>query len=117
VQPPRVTPLRVGSVLTKPGSLPHRLGEIFREVADVPASFFGAAQDALDVHLRPKPNHVRGFGQLLTRLLPARQQRAGVGVGKGLGPSIPHRHPAVDIDGPVVGWPPHLVIRRGRDGP
>jgi hypothetical protein len=51
-------------------------------------SFLGAAQDVLDMRLRPKPHHVRGFAQLLTRLLPVPQQRAGVRIDEGLGSSL-----------------------------
>ena len=47
------------------------------------AGFFGAAQDAFDVYLGAEPDHVGGFGQFLTRLVPGRQRRPGVGVGEG----------------------------------
>ena len=91
MQPPRVIPLRVGSVLIKPGSLPHAFGEIFREIADVPPSFLRAAEDALDMDLCPEADHVRGFGQLLTRLLPTRQRRPGVGISERFRPAVPDR--------------------------
>ena len=44
------------------GGLPYRLGQIFCEVADVAAGFFGATEDAFDVYLRPEVDDVRGFG-------------------------------------------------------
>ena len=91
MQPPRVIPLRVGGVLIKPGGLPHAFGEIFREIADMATGFLSAAEDALDVHLRPEANHVRGFGQLLTRLLPTRQRRPGVGISERFRPAVPDR--------------------------
>ena len=78
-------------------------------------SFFGAAQDALDVHLGPEPDDVGGFGQLLTRLVPGGQWRPGVGVGEGLGSAVPDREPLVGVNELVMGGPPHLVIRRRGD--
>jgi hypothetical protein len=81
------------------------------------AGFLGATQDALDVHLFPEPHDVRGLGQFLTRLVPGGQRCAGVGVGEGLGPGVPERHPFVGIDELVMSRPPHLVIGRRRDRP
>ena len=91
MQPPDVIALGVGGVLTKSSGLPDGFGQIFREVADVPTSFFSATQDALDVHLGSEPDDVRGVGQLLTRLVPGRQRRAGVGVGEAFRAGIPDR--------------------------
>jgi hypothetical protein len=61
VEPVGVVALGVGGVLAEPGRLTHRFRQIFREVSDVAACFFGAAQDSLDVHLGPEPDHVRGL--------------------------------------------------------
>jgi hypothetical protein len=36
----------------------------------VAANFLGPTQDALDVYLGSEPDDVRGFGQLLARVLP-----------------------------------------------
>ena len=54
MQPAGVVTVCVGGVLGEPGGLSDALGQVFREVADVSAGFFGAAQDALDVHLFPE---------------------------------------------------------------
>ena len=72
MQPPGMVALGVGGVLTESGGLPDALGQIFREITDVATSFLGAPQDALDMHLGAEPDHVRGLGQLLTRLVPGR---------------------------------------------
>ena len=45
------------------------------EVADVAAGLLGAAEDALDVHLRPEPDGVRRRGQVLAGLVEGRQRR------------------------------------------
>jgi hypothetical protein len=42
--------------------------------ADVAAGFFGAAGDALDVHLGPEPHHVRRPVQLFAGLVEGGQQ-------------------------------------------
>ena len=91
VQPPGVITVGVGGVLSEPGGLADAFGQIFCEVADVAAGFFGAAEDSFDVYLRAEPDDVRGFGQFLTGLFPGGQRPAGVGVGEGLGPGVPHR--------------------------
>jgi hypothetical protein len=62
VQAVGVVAVGVGGVLAEPGRLAYRLRQIFREVSDVAACFFGAAQDSLDVYLGPEPDHVRGLG-------------------------------------------------------
>ena len=54
MQPVGVVAVGVGGVLVESGGLTDALGQIFREVADVAAGFFGAAEDALDVDLVPK---------------------------------------------------------------
>jgi hypothetical protein len=61
--------LPVGGVLAEPGGLDDAFGEIFGQLADVAGRFFGAAEYALDVHLRPETNHVRGLGQLFACLI------------------------------------------------
>jgi hypothetical protein len=91
VKPPGVVTLGVGGVLIEASGVPDTFGEVFREVADVAASFFSAAEDALDVHLGAEAHHMRGLGQILACLFPGRQRRPRVGVGKGLGPDVPHR--------------------------
>jgi hypothetical protein len=68
VQPAGVVAVRVGGVLGESGGLSDALGQVFREVADVAAGFFGAAQDALDVHLFPESHDVSGLGQVLAGL-------------------------------------------------
>ena len=80
MQSPGVVALRVGGVLVEPSGLPDAFGQVFREVADVATGFLGATQDALDMYLRPEPDDVCRFGQLLTRLIPGRQRCPGVGV-------------------------------------
>jgi hypothetical protein len=65
-----VVAVGVGGVFVESGCLSHGFGEVFGEVADVAASFLGAAQDALDVHLCPEADDVGGFGQFFTRLFP-----------------------------------------------
>jgi hypothetical protein len=60
----------VGGVLVDAGGLSDALGEVFREVSDVAAGFFGATEDALDVYLRFEVDDVRGFGEIRTRLFP-----------------------------------------------
>ena len=79
MQPAGVIPLPVGGVLAEASRLPHALGEIFAEVADVATGFFGAAEDALGVHLRPESDDVRRFGQVRAGVIPGREWRAGVG--------------------------------------
>jgi hypothetical protein len=90
VEPPGVVAVGVGGVLVESGGLSDAFGEVFCEVADVASSFFGTAEDALDVYLRAEPDDVCGFGQLFTRLLPGRQRCPTVGVGEGLFTGIPH---------------------------
>jgi hypothetical protein len=64
-------------------SEPDALGQVFGQVADVPSGFLGAAEDALDVHLRSEAHDVRGLGQLRAGLVPGgladhRRYRLGV---------------------------------------
>jgi hypothetical protein len=87
-----------GGILAEPGGLMHGLGEVLREVTDVPAGFLAAAEDAFDVHLRPEPHHVRRLGQLGACLLERGQRRPGVRVDEGLGPRVPDRHPVAGVD-------------------
>ena len=93
VQPVGVVAVGVGGVLTESGGLPDAFCQIFCEVSDVAAGFFGAAQDAFDVHLGAEADDVGGFGQLLTGLVPGRQWCAGVGVGEGFRAGVPDRQP------------------------
>jgi hypothetical protein len=58
----------VGGVLVEAGGLADGFGQIFCEVADVAAGFFGATEDALDVYLRSEVDDVRGFGEVCTGL-------------------------------------------------
>ncbi|MDT7715322.1 MAG: hypothetical protein QOH09_1314 [Pseudonocardiales bacterium] len=117
MQPAGMVTLGVGGVLSEPGGVAHRFGQILGEVANVPTGFLGAAEDALDVHLRPEPDHVRGFDQLFARLIERRQWRTGVGVGEGLRSRVPDRHPLAGVDELVMGGPPHLVVGRFADRP
>jgi hypothetical protein len=57
-----VVALGIGDVLVEPGSLVYRFSQVFGEVADVAAGFFGAAQDSFDVHLLSESDDVGGFG-------------------------------------------------------
>jgi len=109
--------VRVGGVLGEPGGLSDALGQVFREVADVATGFLGATQDALDMYLRPEPDDVCRFGQLLTRLIPGRQRCPGVGVSERSRAGIPHRQPVLAIKELVMGRPPHLVVGRGGNCP
>jgi hypothetical protein len=79
-----VIALPVGGVLIEVGGLSDAFGEVFGEVADVSAGFFGAAEDSLDVHLGPEADNVGGFGQLCAGFLPGWQRYQSVGIGKAL---------------------------------
>ncbi len=86
-----VVAVGVGGALAEPGRLAYRFRQIFGEVADVAACFFGAAQDALDVHLGPEPDNVRRLDQVLAGMIEGGQRCPGVGVGEGLRPGVPDR--------------------------
>ena len=118
MQPAGVVAVGVGGVLVEAGGLADRFGQIFREVADVAAGFFGAAQDALDVHLRARSGR-RGRVRSGPRTAWSQvgQRRAGVGVGEGLGAGVPDRQPLVGVEELVMGGPPDLVVGRGGDRP
>jgi hypothetical protein len=53
MQTPGVIPLDVGGVLIEPGGLADVLGQIFRDVADVPTSLLGTAQIPLTCTCAP----------------------------------------------------------------
>jgi hypothetical protein len=72
VQSVRVVALSVGGVLIEPGGLSDAFCQIFCEVTDVATSFFGATEDAFDVHLGAEADDVGGLGQLFARLFPGR---------------------------------------------
>ena len=91
MEPVGVVAVGVGGGFVEPGGLAYRFRQIFCEVSDVAAGFFGAAQDALDVHLGPEPDHVRGLGEVLAGLIEGGQRCAGVGVGEGFGAGVPDR--------------------------
>jgi hypothetical protein len=95
-----------------------RLGEVLGQVADVAAGFLGAAEDALDVHLCPEPDGVRGNREVgrVGGLVPGGQGCAGVGVDERLGAVAPPRQPVAGVPDFVVGGPPHLVVGGGDDG-
>jgi hypothetical protein len=112
VQPPDVLSLGVGGALAESGGLANALGQILGEVTDVASGFLAATQDPLDVHLFAESDDVGRFGQPLTCLFPARQGYAGVGVGEGLSPRVPYRHPFPAVNQVVMRRPPHLVISR-----
>jgi hypothetical protein len=61
MQPVGVIPLGLGSVLAEPGGLVDGFGSVFGEISDVAAGFFGAAEDAFDVHLVAKSNDMGGL--------------------------------------------------------
>ena len=69
----------------------------------MPAGLLGAAEDALDVHLRAEPDGVRRRGQVLAGLVEGGQRGAGVGVDEPLGAVVPHRHPLARVADLVVG--------------
>jgi hypothetical protein len=60
-----------GGVFVESGGLSHGFGEVFCEIANMAAGFLGAAQDAFDVHLCPKSDHVRGLSEIRAGLFPA----------------------------------------------
>ena len=97
------------------------LGQVLREIPDPPVGITAAGEHALDVQLRPEPDHVRGLGlrvgvQRVERLVPGRQRRAGARVGVGAGGAVEGGEPGVGVDDGVGVRPPHLVIRRRDDG-
>ncbi|OLM08275.1 hypothetical protein Ae505Ps2_6254 [Pseudonocardia sp. Ae505_Ps2] len=97
--------------------MPDALGEILGQVTDVPSGFFGAAEDSLDVDLRPEHHRVRrsreGVG--VGRLVPGGQRLAGVRVDERLVVVVPAGEPVPAVDEFVVGGPPDLVVGRGGD--
>jgi hypothetical protein len=70
VQPVGMVALGIGGVLVKPSGLADALAQIFGEVSDVAAGFFGAAQDALGVDLGAEADDVGGLGELFAGLFP-----------------------------------------------
>ena len=100
------------------GGVGDVLGEVLGQIADVAAGLLRAAEDALHVHLGAEEHRVPRTPQHLRigRLLPRRQGLAGVRVDERPRPVVPPRHPVPAVDGRVVGRPPDLVVRRGRDG-
>jgi hypothetical protein len=117
VQPSGVVAVGVGGVLTESSGLPDAFGQIFCEVSDVATGLFGAPQNSLDVHLSTELDNVCGFDQFLTSLVPARQRRPSVEISKGFRAGVPHWQSFSAIEELVMGWPPHLVVSRGGDGP
>jgi len=81
------------------------------QVADVPAGFLGAAEDALHVHLGAEHDGVRGVRQVLRvgGVVPGRQRLPGVGVDETLHPVVPPRHPGPRVADDIVVGPPHLL--------
>jgi hypothetical protein len=70
MQPVGVVTLPVCRSRGEASGLPNAFRKIFCQVSDVASGFFRAAEDALDVHLRPEPHDVRRLGQLLAGLFP-----------------------------------------------
>ena len=79
------------------------------------SGFFGAAQDAFDVHLLPEAHHMRRLGQLLAGLFPGRERCGSVRVGEGPGSGVPDRKPVARVEELVMRWPPDLVVGGGGD--
>jgi hypothetical protein len=117
MQPASVLTVRIGGLLTEPGSLTDALGQILGQVANMAARFLTTPKNALDVHLLPETHHVGGFGQPFAGLLPARQRHPGGRVGESPRSGVPYREPVVGVAQLVVGGPPHLVIGRLGDRP
>ena len=97
LQPASVIALGIGGLFTESGGLSDALGQIFGEIADVPARFLSTPENAFDVHLFPEAHHVGRFGQSLAGLFPTRQRHPGGRVGESPCPGVPYREPIVGV--------------------
>jgi hypothetical protein len=86
------------------------LGQVLREVADVPPGLRGAAEDALGVHLDAEPHHVSRRLHLVERFFPGRQGCPRLRINEPRGPRVPHRQPITAVVDLLVRGPPDLVV-------